>query len=176
VQQQLLKLGFKILNVITWAKTNPPPNISCRFFTYSTEFIIWARKRPKVAHYYNYELMKSLNGDKQMTDVWQLPAIAKWEKSCGKHPTQKPIPLLARIIQASTPSDAWIMDPFSGSATTGIAANLLNRNFLGLELEDEFLKMGMNRRLELDKFSVRQDYVDRLVKAHIIPEPLFEPL
>jgi site-specific DNA-methyltransferase (adenine-specific) len=84
--------------------------------------------------------------------------------------------LLARIIQASTPSDAWIMDPFSGSATTGIAANLLNRNFLGLELEDEFLKMGMNRRLELDKFSVRQDYVDRLVKAHIIPEPLFEPL
>ena len=81
VQQQLIKLGFKILNVITWAKTNPPPNISCRYFTYSTEFIIWARKSQKVPHYYNYDLMRHLNGDKQMTDVWSLPAIAKWEKS-----------------------------------------------------------------------------------------------
>ena len=96
VQQQLLKLGFKILNVITWAKTNPPPNISCRYFTYSTESIIWARKSQKVAHYYNYDLMKQLNGDKQMTDVWQLPAIGRWEKSCGKHPTQKPLGVLAR--------------------------------------------------------------------------------
>lgn len=76
VQQQLLKLGFKILNVIIWAKTNPPPSISCRYFTYSTEFIIWARKSPKVAHYYNYDLMKKLNGDKQMTDVWHLLAIS----------------------------------------------------------------------------------------------------
>lgn len=79
VQQQLLKLGFKVLNIITWAKTNPPPNISCRYFTFSTEFIIWARKSPKVPHYFNYALMKKLNGDKQMTDVWQLPSIGKWE-------------------------------------------------------------------------------------------------
>ena len=75
VQQQLLKLGFKILNVITWAKTNPPPNISCRYFTYSTEFIIWARKSPKVAHYYNHELMKQRKGDKQMPFVCQMLAI-----------------------------------------------------------------------------------------------------
>lgn len=118
VQQQLLKLGFKILNVITWAKTNPPPNISCRYFTYSTEFIIWARKFSNRPHYFNYKLMKELNGGKQMTDVWHLPAIGRWEKSCGKHPTQKPLGLLARLIQASTRSDAWILDPFSGSATT----------------------------------------------------------
>lgn len=77
VQQQLIKLGFKILNVITWAKTNTPPNISCRYFTYSTEFIIWARKSQKKPHYFNYDLMKKLNGDRQMTDVWQLPAIGK---------------------------------------------------------------------------------------------------
>lgn len=84
----LTELGFKILNVVTWAKTNPPPNISCRYFTYSTEFIIWARKSPKVPHCYNYEVMKQINEDKQITDVWQLPAIARWKKSCGKHPTQ----------------------------------------------------------------------------------------
>ena len=168
VQQQLLKLGFKILNVITWAKTNPPPNISCRFFTYSTEFIIWARKKPKVAHYYNYDLMKMLNGGKQMTDVWSLPAIAKWEKSCGKHPTQKPLGVLSRIIQASTMPGAWILDPFSGSATTGIAANLLGRRFLGLEIEEEFLKMGAARRQEIDNLSIRHNYIDRLERANII--------
>lgn len=94
----LTELGYKILNVITWAKTNPPPNISCRYFTYSTEFIIWARKSEKKPHYFNYDLMKQINGDKQMTDVWHLPAIARWEKSFGKHPTQKPLALLARII------------------------------------------------------------------------------
>ena len=171
VQQQLLKLGFKILNVITWAKTNPPPNISCRYFTYSTEFIIWARKSPKIAHYFNYELMKELNGGKQMTDVWQLPAIGKWEKSCGKHPTQKPLGLLARLIQASTQPDAWILDPFSGSATTGIAANLLGRRYLGLEKEDEFLAMSKARRIELEDNHIRNEYISRLIKAKHILQP-----
>lgn len=155
VQQQLIKLGFKILNVITWAKKNPPPNISCRYFTYSTEFIIWARKYPKVPHIFNYELMKKLNGDKQMTDVWLLPAIGRWEKSCGKHPTQKPLGLLARLIQASTEPGAWILDPFSGSATTGIAANLIGRRYLGLEMEEEFLEMGKARRNEIEDITIR---------------------
>lgn len=164
VQQQLIKLGFKILNIITWAKTNPPPNISCRYFTYSTEFIIWARKSPKVPHYFNYGLMKELNENKQMTDVWQLPAIGRWEKSCGKHPTQKPLSILARIIQASTKQDAWILDPFSGSATTGIAACLLGRKFLGLEIEENFLMMGRQRREEIENLSIRENYIERLAK------------
>lgn len=164
VQQQLLKLGFKILNVITWAKTNPPPNISCRYFTFSTEFIIWARKYPKIPHYFNYDLMKKLNGDKQMTDVWQLPAIGKWEKSCGKHPTQKPLAVLARLIQASTEPNAWILDPFSGSATTGIAASLLGRNYLGLEKEEEYLTMSKARRVELEDLNIRLNYLNRLEK------------
>lgn len=168
VQQQLLKLGFKILNVITWAKTNPPPNISCRYFTYSTEFIIWARKLPKVPHCYNYELMKRLNGDKQMTDVWHLPAIARWEKSCGKHPTQKPLGVLTRLIQASTQPGAWILDPFSGSGTTGIAANLLGRRYLGLEKEEEFLAMSKARREEIENINQKNDYLQRLTKAKII--------
>lgn len=170
VQQQLLKLGFKILNVITWAKTNPPPNISCRYFTFSAEFIIWARKSAKVPHYFNYKLMRHLNGDKQMTDVWPLPAIAKWEKSCGKHPTQKPLSVLARIILASTKPDAWVLDPFSGSGTTGIAANLLGRKYLGLEIEDAYLAMSKARREELEDFKIRQDYLNRLEKAGIIPK------
>lgn len=168
VQQQLLKLGFKILNVITWAKTNPPPNISCRYFTYSTEFIIWARKSPKVPHYFNYELMKRLNDNKQMTDVWRMPAIAKWEKSCGKHPTQKPLGVLARLIQASTVPGAWILDPFSGSATTGIAANLLGRRYLGLETDLGYLEMSKNRRIEIEDDSIKNSYIRKLKKAKII--------
>lgn len=168
VQQQLLRLGFKILNVITWAKTNPPPNISCRYFTYSTEFIIWARKSQKVPHYFNYELMKQLNDDKQMTDVWRLPAIAPWEKSCGKHPTQKPLGVLARLIQASTETGAWILDPFNGSATTGIAANLLGRRYLGLEIKNEFLVMSKARREEIENMDIRNNYLKKLIKAKII--------
>lgn len=171
VQQQLLKLGFKILNVITWAKTNPPPNVSCRYFTYSTEFIIWARKSPRVPHFFNYRLMKELNGDKQMTDVWRLPAIGVWEKTCGKHPTQKPLGVLARLIQASTEPGAWILDPFSGSATTGIAANLLGRRYLGLETEEKFLGMSRARREEIENEETRQAYVSRLVKSGIILSP-----
>ena len=170
VQQQLLKLGFKVLNVITWAKTNPPPNISCRYFTYSTEFVIWARKSKKVPHYFNYELMKQLNDDKQMTDVWRLPAIGRWEKSCGKHPTQKPLHLLARIILASTKEGAWVLDPFSGSGTTGIAANLLGRRFLGLETEEEFLSLSTARREEIEHLSVRHDYEKRLKKVSVVPQ------
>ena len=149
----LTELGFKILNVVTWAKTNPPPNISCRYFTYSTEFIIWARKSPKVPHCYNYEVMKQINEDKQMTDVWQLPAIARWEKSCGKHPTQKPLSVLSRIVLASTHSGAWILDPFTGSSTTGIAANLLGRRFLGIDKEEEYLILSQNRKKEIEQIS-----------------------
>lgn len=171
VQQQLLKLGFKILNVITWAKTNPMPNISCRYFTYSTEFIIWARKSPKVPHYFNYELMKRLNDNKQMTDVWRMPTVAKWEKSCSKHPTQKPLSVLTRLIQASTIPGAWILDPFSGSATTGIAANLLGRMYLGLESDLDYLEMSKNRRIEIEDDSIKNSYIRKLKKAKIIMDP-----
>ena len=158
VANKLTQLGFKILNVITWAKTNPPPNISCRYFTYSTEFIIWARKWPKKPHYFNYDLMKLLNENKQMTDVWRLPAIARWEKSQGKHPTQKPLALLVRIILASTQHGAWILDPFSGSGTTGIAASLTGRRYLGIEREKEYLDLSIRRRMELENGSNVRSY------------------
>ena len=162
VANALTSLGFKILNVITWAKTNPPPNISCRYFTYSTEFIIWARKMAKVPHYYNYELMKHINGDKQMTDVWRLPAIAPWEKTCGKHPTQKPLSLMSRIILASTKQGDKVLDPFCGSGTTGIAANLLERNFVGIEREWEYVEMSQRRRQEIDNPLIADNYRTRI--------------
>ena len=163
VANALTSLGFKILNVITWAKTNPPPNVSCRYFTYSTEFIIWARKSEKVAHYYNYELMKQINGGKQMRDVWLMPAIAPWEKKCGKHPTQKPISVLARIIMASTKHGAWILDPFAGSSTTGIAANLLGRRFLGIEREQEFVEISKARREEIEYLDTFHEYKSKIL-------------
>lgn len=162
VANSLTELGFKILNVITWVKTNPPPNISCRYFTYSTEFIIWARKSIKRPHHFNYELMKSLNDDRQMTDVWRLPAIAPWEKTCGKHPTQKPLSLLTRIILASTDKNAWILDPFAGSSTTGIAANLIGRRYLGIEQEQAFVDISRERRIEIDNLKIFGNYRSKI--------------
>lgn len=149
VANSLTVLGYKILNVVTWEKTNPPVNISCRYFKYSTEFIIWARKMKKVPHKFNYELMKELNGGKQMTDVWRMPAIGRWEKTCGKHPTQKPLRLLVRIILATTSQGDWILDPFSGSSTTGIAANLCGRRFAGIEQEEAYCRLSKARREEI---------------------------
>ena len=146
----LTELGYKILNVITWQKSDPPPNLSCRYFNFSTEYIIWARKYTKKPHKFNYEVMKQLNGDKQMTDVWRIPAVGRWEKTCGKHPTQKPLRLLYRIILASTDEGDVVLDPFTGSSTTGIAANLLGRDFIGIDQELSFLELSKNRKVEIE--------------------------
>lgn len=162
IAQCLNELEYKILNVITWEKTNPPPNISCRYFKYSSEFIIWARKSQKVPHKFNYELMKTINNNQQMSDVWRLPSIGKWEKSCGKHPTQKPLSLLTRIILASTNCNDWILDPFAGSSTTGIAANLCGRKYLGIEQDQFFANMGKERRIELDNSIKKDEYINKL--------------
>ena len=153
VANALTELGYRILNAVTWQKTTPPPNLSCRFFTHSTEFIVWARKSKKVPHFYNYDLMRRLAGNRQMTDVWRLPAIAPWEKTCGKHPTQKPIALVVRAVLASTEEGARVLDPFAGSSTTGIAANLVGRTFVGIDEEKKFLDMSVARRIEFDKQS-----------------------
>lgn len=156
----LTELGYKILNVITWQKSDPPPNLSCRYFNFSTEYIIWARKYQKKSHKFNYDVMKRLNGDKQMTDVWKIPAVGKWEKTCGKHPTQKPLRLLYRIILASTNEGDTILDPFAGSSTTGIAANLLGRKFIGIDKELAFLELSKNRREEIED----KVFADKLLK------------
>ena len=158
----LTELGYKILNVITWQKSDPPPNLSCRYFNFSTEYIIWARKHEKKPHKFNYEVMKRLNGDKQMTDVWKIPAVGKWEKTCGKHPTQKPLRLLYRIILASTNEGDTILDPFAGSCTTGIAANLLGRKFIGIDQEQEYLNLGIRRHKEIDNPEKAQSLLKKM--------------
>lgn len=138
--------GFKILNNITWRKNNPPPNLSCRYFTHSTETILWARKNDiHSKHFYNYELMKKYNNGKQMKDVWEGSLTPKFEKIYGKHPTQKPEYLLHRIIEASTKEGDLILDPFLGSGTTGVVSKKLNRKFIGIEKEKEYIEIAKKR-------------------------------
>lgn len=124
--------GFEILNNITWQKTNPPPNFSCRFFTHSTETIIWARKKGS-KHYYNYDLMKKINDDKQHKDVWTGSLTRKTEKRYGKYKTQKPEYLLEKIILSSTAEGDTILDPFNGSGTSGVVAKRYSRKYIGID-------------------------------------------
>ncbi len=139
--------GFKIINNITWKKLNPPPNISCRFFVHSTETILWAKKdNKKFKHKFNYSLMKAMNDGKQMKDVWESSLTKPSEKRCGKHPTQKPIEILEKIILSSTDIGDLILDPFNGSGTTGIVAKRLNRKYIGIEKEKEYLDLTILRK------------------------------
>ena len=162
VQRCLQELGYKILNVITWQKSDPPPNLSCRYFNFSTELVIWARKHEKKPHKFNYETMKQLNGGSQMTDVWRIPAVGMWEKTCGKHPTQKALRLLYRIVLASTNEGDTILDPFAGSSTTGIAANLLGRKFIGIEQDKSFIELSQRRRELLDNPTEAQKLLKKM--------------
>ena len=149
----LEKEGFSIINNITWLKPNPPPNLACRCFTNSTETILWARKqitpKKKGIHLFNYEEMKEINGGKQMKDVWQIPLVNQKEKKFGKHPTQKPEALLERIILASTKKGDLILDPFNGSGTTGIVSKRLKRNYIGIDIDKNYLDITIKRYEEI---------------------------
>lgn len=139
------QLGFKMLNDIIWEKPNPPPNLACRYFTHSTETVLWAAKNQKSRHHFNYAAMKKKNGDKQMKSVWRFTAPGNAEKEFGKHPTQKPLALLERCIEASTKVGDFVFDPFAGSSTTGVAAMRMGRKFCGVELEDSYVQISINR-------------------------------
>lgn len=145
------QLGMKILNNITWEKPNPPPNISCRYFTHSTETIIWAGKNQKTKHCFNYKKIRELNEGKQMKTVWTIPAPNGREKEHGKHPTQKPLQLLERIILSCTFEGDLVFDPFAGSSTTGLSAVKLNRFFVGCELDKEYIQLSIKRLEEFVK-------------------------
>jgi site-specific DNA-methyltransferase (adenine-specific) len=139
------QLGFKLLNDISWVKPNPPPNLSCRYFTHATETLIWAAKDKKSRHTFNYKLMKETNRGKQMKSVWTIPPPEPWEKKFGKHPTQKPVALLERVLLASTNEGHVVLDLFAGSGTTLLAALRLRRNAIGCELSAEFLTLSLRR-------------------------------
>lgn len=139
------KLGYKILNDIIWYKRNAPPNLSCRYFTHSTEIILWAAKNEKSKHYFNYQLMKEINKGKQMRNLWEISAPPAEEKKFGKHPTQKLVELLKRIILASTREGDLVLEQFRGSSTTGVAAILLGRKYVGIDLDGEYLHLSRKR-------------------------------
>lgn len=150
-------LGYHILNDISWFKPSASPNLSCRFFTASHETLIWARKEKKAKHFFNYDLMK--NGswpedfikkeNKQMRSVWAIGTPKPEEKKHGKHPTQKPLNLLQRIILASTKKGDIVLDPFTGSSTTGLAAAINSRKFIGIDTEKKYLDLSIKRLNDL---------------------------
>jgi len=141
----LQQLGFKILNDIIWFKPNASPNLSCRYFTHSTETVIWAAKNQKSKHTFNYELMKELGNGKQMRNLWEISPPQPKEKVHGKHPTQKPLKLLERILLSSSNEGDVVLDPFGGSGSTGIAALRLGRKYIGIEISEEYLDLTINR-------------------------------
>lgn len=142
----LEECGFKIINNITWRKTNPPPNISCKCFTHSTETVLWCKKDLKKTKYtFNYSMMKELNGGKQMKDVWDSSLVPRSEKREGRHPTQKPLFLLDRIILASTNENDLVLDPFSGSSTTLVSCKRLGRRCVGIENNKEYIDLSVRR-------------------------------
>jgi len=165
---------FHFLNDIVWFKPNASPNLSCRFFTASHETLLWARKEKKGKHIFNYKTMVEWKNNyqkeikckycgkrdyyeilhekgKQMRSVWAINTPQRIEKTFGKHPTQKPIKLLKRVVLASTNKGDLILDPFTGSSTTGLAAYLLGRKFIGIDNEKKYLDLSIKRFEELDK-------------------------
>jgi site-specific DNA-methyltransferase (adenine-specific) len=156
----LQQLGFKILNVITWEKPNPPPNLSCRYFTHSTETILWAAKSETSKHTFHYQEMKKVSGRQMKTvwreaefphgdaaggEIWKLQAPTKEEKSLGRHPTQKPLALIERCLLSSTNEGDHVFDPFLGSGTTAVACARLKRRFIGIELDDTHAQLAVER-------------------------------
>jgi site-specific DNA-methyltransferase (adenine-specific) len=161
------QLGYKLLNTVTWYKPNASPHLACRYFTHSTELLVWASPqggKGKLQHKFNYHDMKAANGGKQMRDAWALPKTGEeelsddgegklWtmttpkpsEKSHGRHPTQKPIALLERLVDACTDDDALVLDPFCGSGTTGVAAVSKGRRFVGIDMDTQYLDLTKKR-------------------------------
>jgi site-specific DNA-methyltransferase (adenine-specific) len=156
------ELGFHLLNTVTWYKPNAAPNLACRFFTHSTEILLWAspaRARP-LPHHFNYRDMKAANGGKQMRDLWEVadrpapggeqvvwavPTPGPREKVHGRHPTQKPLALLERVVAASATPGDLVLDPFCGSGTTGVAALRARCLFLGLERDPAYVELTARR-------------------------------
>lgn len=141
----LEQLGFRLLNDIVWRKGNPPPNLGCRCLKHATEWILWASKSKKSRHVFNYEDMKKEAGGKQMDNVWDFNAPPKSEKKHGKHPAQKPVALLSRIISAGSNPGDLILDPFNGSGSTGVAALGHERKYIGIDQSSEFLDLTIKR-------------------------------
>ncbi|GMU61116.1 MAG: hypothetical protein AMXMBFR34_28790 [Myxococcaceae bacterium] len=159
-------LGFTLLNTITWFKPNAGPNLSCRYFTHSNEILVWASPGPPNKRLRRLRYLHSGGGADVPRDASTLPKTGEaeldsngdgrvWtiltprpaEKVHGKHPTQKPLALLERVVDACTSGDDLVLDPFCGSGTTGVAAVARGRRFVGIDMEAEYLDLA-KRRIE----------------------------
>jgi site-specific DNA-methyltransferase (adenine-specific) len=167
------QLGFKILNDIAWEKPNPPPNLSCRYFTHSTETVLWAAKSEKSKHVFNYKAMKAVTG-KQMKTVWTMSAPGKGEKTFGKHPTQKPVALAERCVLAATREGDLVLDPFLGGGTTAVACARTYRQFVGVELDLTYVLADCKRvDREVIEIWLREFRVD--VRVSIFSQNYLDP-
>jgi len=147
----MMDLGYWILNDVQWHKANPMPNFRGVRFTNATETLIWAKKSEQQKRYtFNHQVMKQLNGGKQMTSVWHLPLCTGKERIKDKqgkkaHSTQKPEALLHRVILSGTHEGDLILDPFLGSGTTSAVAKKLNRSSIGIEQEPRYVEIAEAR-------------------------------
>jgi site-specific DNA-methyltransferase (adenine-specific) len=141
----LQSMHFKLINQITWAKPDPPPNALRTAFTHAHETLLWASKGKGASHTFNYDLINSPDPHSQVSSVWRIPAVPLEEKSHGRHPTQKPLRLVRRAVLACTGEGDLIFDPFCGSGTTGVASKELGRFFVGAETKREFAQLAGRR-------------------------------
>jgi site-specific DNA-methyltransferase (adenine-specific) len=154
---------IKINNSIVWFKPNAQPNITCRFFTESTEHLIWATKNENNKKWkFNYQWTKdkiedSLNPKgKQTRNVWSIPLTPKKEKWAGSHPTQKPFELLKRIILSCTDEGDIVLDPFTGSGTTNVVAKYYGRNSIGIEVNEGYMDI-IKKRLRKEQKTLSKE-------------------
>jgi len=149
------ELGYKILNDVIWWKTNPAPHLACRYLQHATETVLWARKSDKAKHLFHYDMMKKMNGGRQMQNVWRFPTVPRQEKALGGHPTQKPVALMKRIIECCTNPGDLVFDPFMGAGTTGVASAMLGRRFVGSEIDKRYFDIAMHR-IDVEAETCRQ--------------------
>jgi len=148
VIMSLKELNYKLLNLITWKKPNAMPSITKRMLTYSTEFIVWFAKGKRWK--FNYENMKKYNYGKQLRDVWDFPSCQGPERIKGEdgrsaHPTQKPLKLFERLIEMASEKGDVILDPFIGSGTTALASEILERKWIGIDSNQDYIKLANER-------------------------------
>lgn len=155
VHKVMMTLGFKLINLVVWHKSDPPPLIYKNKFRFSHEMLIWAKKEKK--HYFNYDEMYKIN-NREMEDLWTIPAVQINEKEFGYHPTQKPLLLLNRIITATSRRGDIVLDPFMGSGTTCVSAILNDRKFIGIEQDEKHFRTAKARIEYHQKISIKDKF------------------
>jgi site-specific DNA-methyltransferase (adenine-specific) len=159
----LQSMNARIVNDVSWFKPNGAPALAGRNFTASHETIIWTTKNQKSKHTFNYLESKNwpsgsdqiLRQGKQMRSVWSIPTTPPREKLLGKHPTQKPIELLDRIISLCSKEGDLVLDPFCGSGTTGVVSVMRARRFIGIDLDEAYIELARGRIIQAHEANQR---------------------